>query len=227
MAEVELELSESTVWEKPEYAQSLGKERAGLEKIVNTINRLNTGIEELKELLSLAQEETDEDLLDAANKDLLALEQHVNSLEFQKMFSGAMDPANAYLDIQAGSGGTEAQDWAEMLLRMYLRWGEEKGFETDLVEVSGGAPVQHSIAALALWVFLTFLPDWNRRGYGLHPQRMGPPSALANVNGPAPLAWLAAGVVRCVSCLFPLSFLCFAHSLTARKRKLNRNLPAN
>ena len=166
MAEVELELSESTVWEKPEYAQSLGKERAGLEKIVNTINHLNTGIEELKELLSLAQEETDEDLLDAANKDLLTLEQHVNSLEFQKMFSGAMDPANAYLDIQAGSGGTEAQDWAEMLLRMYLRWGEEKGFETDLVEVSGGDVAGIKSATIRLCGEFAF--GWLRTETGVH-----------------------------------------------------------
>lgn len=166
MAEVELELSESTVWEKPEYAQSLGKERAGLEKIVNTINRLNTGIEELKELLSLAQEETDEDLLDAANKDLLTLEQHVNSLEFQKMFSGAMDQANAYLDIQAGSGGTEAQDWAEMLLRMYLRWGEEKGFETDLVEVSGGDVAGIKSATIRLCGEFAF--GWLRTETGVH-----------------------------------------------------------
>ena len=166
MAEVELELSESTVWEKPEYAQSLGKERAGLEKIVNTINRLNTGIEELKELLSLAQEETDEDLLDAANKDLLILEQHVNSLEFQKMFSGAMDQANAYLDIQAGSGGTEAQDWAEMLLRMYLRWGEEKGFETDLVEVSGGDVAGIKSATIRLCGEFAF--GWLRTETGVH-----------------------------------------------------------
>ncbi len=166
MAEVELELSESTVWEKPEYAQSLGKERAGLEQIVNTINRLNTGIEELKELLSLAQEETDEDLLDAANKDLLILEQHVNSLEFQKMFSGAMDQANAYLDIQAGSGGTEAQDWAEMLLRMYLRWGEEKGFETDLVEVSGGDVAGIKSATIRLCGEFAF--GWLRTETGVH-----------------------------------------------------------
>jgi len=166
LAEVELELSESTVWERPEYAQSLGKERASLEKVVNTINRLNTGIEELKELLSLAQEETDEDLLNAANKDLLTLEQHVDSLEFQKMFSGAMDQANAYLDIQAGSGGTEAQDWAEMLLRMYLRWGEEKGFETDLVEVSGGDVAGIKSATIRLCGEFAF--GWLRTETGVH-----------------------------------------------------------
>ena len=166
MAEVELELSESTVWERPEYAQSLGKERANLEKIINTISQLNTGMEELKELLSLAQEEMDGDLLDAANKDLLALEQHVNSLEFQKMFSGTMDQANAYLDIQAGSGGTEAQDWAEMLLRMYLRWGEEKGFKTELVEVSGGDVAGIKSATIRLCGEFAF--GWLRTETGVH-----------------------------------------------------------
>jgi len=99
---------------------------------------MDSGILEVEELLALAQEESDEELFDAANKDLDALQAGLEKLEFRRMFSGDMDEANAYLDVQAGSGGTEAQDWAEMLLRMYLRWGESKGFKTELVEVSGG-----------------------------------------------------------------------------------------
>ena len=134
---MELELGEASVWEKPEYAQALGKERSNLETVVHTIDNLYSGIEELEELLALAQEESDQELFAAASKDLNKLQEGLELLEFRRMFSGAMDSANAYLDIQAGSGGTEAQDWAEMLLRMYLRWGEDKGFQTDLVEVWG------------------------------------------------------------------------------------------
>ena len=86
----------------------------------------------------LARDEDDQELLREADAELAVLLQKLEALEFRRMFSGEMDQANAYLDIQAGSGGTEAQDWAEMMLRMYLRWAEDKGFETALVEVSGG-----------------------------------------------------------------------------------------
>ena len=116
LTEVELELGESSVWDKPEYAQALGKERSNLEAVVATIEKMDSGIAEVAELLMLAQEESDEELFDAAGKDLEALQTSLGKLEFRRMFSGEMDEASAYLDIQAGSGGTEAQDWAEMLL---------------------------------------------------------------------------------------------------------------
>ena len=89
-------------------------------------------------MLELAIEEDDADTLDAVVADLDSQEQVLARLEFERMFAGEMDANNAYLDIQSGSGGTEAQDWANMLLRMYLRWGEEHGFKTELVEVSAG-----------------------------------------------------------------------------------------
>ena len=138
LAEVELELADSSVWNKPEYAQALGKERATLEAIVFTIEKLQLDVQENEELFVLADEEKDEELQWAANKDLLLIQERLEALEFRRMFSGDMDTSNAYLEIQAGSGGTEAQDWAEMILRMYLRWGESKGFAAQLVEVSGG-----------------------------------------------------------------------------------------
>ena len=105
--------------------------------MVSTIDQLYSGISDTEELFLLAQEESDNELLQEAESDLVKLEQSLAELEFRRMFSGSMDSANAYLDIQAGSGGTEAQDWAEMLLRMYLRWSEAKGFKAELVEVSG------------------------------------------------------------------------------------------
>ena len=90
------------------------------------------------ELLEMAKEEDDEETVDAVKDDLSAFESQLAELEFRRMFSGEMDANNAYLDIQSGSGGTEAQDWAEMLLRMYLRWGEDKGFKVELIEASPG-----------------------------------------------------------------------------------------
>jgi len=138
LAEVELELADSNVWDKPEYAQKLGQERASLEAIVHTIDRLDDGITDATELLELAREEDDEALVDDIVADLDGLDQHLDQLEFRRMFSGEMDANNAFVDIQSGSGGTEAQDWADMLLRMYLRWGEAKGFKTEIIEISDG-----------------------------------------------------------------------------------------
>jgi peptide chain release factor 2 len=166
LAEVELELGESNVWDKPEYAQSLGRERAELEAVVGTIDKLYEGISEVEELFSLAREEEDQELFDAADKDLESLQQQLQSLEFRRMFSGTMDSANAYLDIQAGSGGTEAQDWAEMLLRMYLRWGEDKGFKTELVEVSGGEVA--GIKSATIHFSGDFAFGWLRTETGVH-----------------------------------------------------------
>ena len=117
-------------------------------------------------MLALAQEESDEELFDAANKDLDALQAGLEKLEFRRMFSGDMDEANAYLDIQAGSGGTEAQDWAEMLLRMYLRWGEGKGFKTELVEVSGGDVA--GIKSATIQISGDFAFGWLRTETGVH-----------------------------------------------------------
>ena len=127
---------------------------------------MDSGILEVEELLALAQEESDEELFDAANKDLDALQAGLEKLEFRRMFSGDMDEANAYLDIQAGSGGTEAQDWAEMLLRMYLRWGEGKGFKTELVEVSGGDVA--GIKSATIQISGDFAFGWLRTETGVH-----------------------------------------------------------
>jgi peptide chain release factor 2 len=116
----------------------LGKERVDLENVVNTINSLQESLADSADLLQLAAEEDDADTVAAVTEDLDVNEEHLEKLEFRRMFSGEMDANNAFLDIQSGSGGTEAQDWADMLLRMYLRWGEQHGFKTELVEVSAG-----------------------------------------------------------------------------------------
>ena len=127
---------------------------------------MDSGIAEVAELLTLAQEESDEELFDAASKDLEALKAGLEKLEFRRMFSGEMDESSAYLDIQAGSGGTEAQDWAEMLLRMYLRWGESKGFKAELVEVSGGDVA--GIKSATILISGEYAFGWLRTETGVH-----------------------------------------------------------
>ncbi|MEH6590576.1 MAG: peptide chain release factor 2 [Halioglobus sp.] len=138
LAEVELELAEPSVWDDPDRAQGLGKERSSLESIVHTIEKLDVGSVDAADLLEMAASEDDEDTVAEIEGEIDGLLKLLDELEFRRMFNGEMDPNNAFLDIQSGSGGTEAQDWAEMMLRMYLRWGDAKGFKTSLVEVSGG-----------------------------------------------------------------------------------------
>lgn len=106
--------------------------------MVDTFRRLDVSLTEARELLELAREEEDVTVAEAVTQDIDQVEQRLADLEFQRMFSGEMDAAPAFMDIQSGSGGTEAQDWAQMLLRMYLRWGERHGFKTELVEASEG-----------------------------------------------------------------------------------------
>ncbi len=132
------ELERPEVWNNPAKAQELGQERARLEAVVAGLTGLDGRIREAQELLELASQEQDGATVAAVGGDVAAIEQSLSDLEFQRMFSGEMDAANAFLDIQAGSGGTEAQDWANMLLRMYLRWGERRGFQTELFEASEG-----------------------------------------------------------------------------------------
>ncbi len=136
--EVSRELEDPNIWNNPEKAQALGRERAQLEQAVNVLTDLQSGLTESEELLELAAAENDSGTVDAVVADLDKLENALEQLEFRRMFSGEMDPNNAFLDVQAGSGGTEAQDWAEMLLRMYLRWGEQHGFDTEIIEASAG-----------------------------------------------------------------------------------------
>ncbi|MBJ7536888.1 peptide chain release factor 2 [Marinomonas transparens] len=138
LEEVNRELEDPEVWNDPDYAQKLGQERASLEAVVETLDSMESGVNDSKELLEIAVEEDDEESVEAVQLELEELDALLAKLEFRRMFSHEMDPSNAFLDIQSGSGGTEAQDWANILLRMYLRWGEDKGFKVELMEVSAG-----------------------------------------------------------------------------------------
>ncbi len=126
------------MWNDPSAAQELGRERAQLERVVETLDRISRGVGDAVDLLELAREENDPEVLASVEKDLAELDQILAEFEFKRMFGDEMDVSNAFVDIQSGSGGTEAQDWAEMLLRMYLRYCERKGFDTEIIEVSSG-----------------------------------------------------------------------------------------
>jgi len=133
---------------------------------VTVIDELDTGAGELREWFTLAREADDRELLGEAEAELASLFGKLEALEFRRMFSGEMDSANAYLDIQAGSGGTEAQDWAEMMLRMYLRWAEDKNFDTELIEVSGGDVA--GIKSATVHVRGEYAFGWLRTEIGVH-----------------------------------------------------------
>jgi peptide chain release factor 2 len=154
------------VWNDPERAQSLGRERARLEEVVETLGGIETGLQEASDLLALASEENDQDTFHSVVADVEAMEERVAALEFRRMFSGEMDAANAFLDVQAGSGGTEAQDWANMLLRMYLRWAERHDFRTDLIEVSAGEVA--GIKSATVKIDGPYAFGWLRTEIGVH-----------------------------------------------------------
>ncbi len=138
LEEVSRELENPDIWNDPKYAQNLGKEKVSLEEIVDTVKVLDQGTQDVEGLLELAVEAQDQETFDEAEKELEDLIVALEKLEFRRMFSGPNDINTGYIDIQSGSGGTEAQDWANMILRMYLRWGEAQGFKTELLEVSDG-----------------------------------------------------------------------------------------
>jgi len=166
LAEVELDLGEPSVWDKPERAQALGRERSALEMVVKTIDDLDNGVRDSRELLDMAVEEDDESMVGDVQAELERLDKQLAVLEFNRMFSGETDINNAYLDIQSGSGGTEAQDWAEIVLRMYLRWGEAKGFKVTLEEVSAGDVAGLNRATLYFEGEYAF--GWLRTETGVH-----------------------------------------------------------
>jgi len=166
LEEVERELEDPTVWNDPVNAQKLGKERSALEMIVKSIDELTSGVDDCRELLDMAVEEDDEDTLHEVEIEVDRLGEILAKLEFRRMFSGEADANNAFVDIQSGSGGTEAQDWANMTLRMFLRWGESRGFKTELLEVSAGEVAGIKSATIRFEGEYAF--GWLRTETGVH-----------------------------------------------------------
>jgi peptide chain release factor 2 len=138
LEEVTRELENPKVWDDPKRAQELGRERSQLDGIVTGIDEMSGSLADSKELLEMAAADGDDDTVQSIVGDLNKIDARVSKLEFQRMFSGELDSAAAFVDVQAGAGGTEAQDWAEILLRMYLRWAESRGWKTEMMEVSAG-----------------------------------------------------------------------------------------
>ncbi|MCB1873262.1 MAG: peptide chain release factor 2 [Chromatiaceae bacterium] len=166
LTEVLRELENPDIWNDPAYAQQLGKERAALETVVLTLDEMESALADAGDLMEMAIAEEDDEAVSAVVADLEIAEKRIADLEFRRMFSGEMDANNAFLDIQAGSGGTEAQDWAEMLLRMYLRWGEQRGFKTTLMEVSPGDVAGIKSATIKFEGEYAF--GWLRTEIGVH-----------------------------------------------------------
>lgn len=138
LEQVNAELEDPAVWNDPKRAQDLGKEKKSLEAVVNTLTEAESGLRDANDLLAMAKEENDDDTLESIEADAQHLRGLIEGMEFRRMFNNPMDPNNCFIDIQAGAGGTEAQDWASMLLRQYLRYCERKGFKVEILEQSDG-----------------------------------------------------------------------------------------
>jgi len=160
------ELEEPTIWSNPARAQELGRERARLSTDVGEIDRTTKGVGEACELLELAEAADDEPAARDIERDAQRLESQVRHLELKRMFRGEMDAHNAFLDIQAGAGGTEAQDWAQMLLRMYLRWGAARGFACEVIDSSPGEVA--GIKSATVSVQGEYAYGWLRTETGVH-----------------------------------------------------------
>jgi peptide chain release factor 2 len=166
LEEVSKELENPDVWNDPSRAQALGRERALLDGIVGTLDGVRLSLTDNSEMLEMAIEENDEEIVASVSTELVEIESKVGKLEFQRMFRGEMDANSCYLEIQSGSGGTEAQDWAEMLLRMYLRWIERRGWKGELVEVSAGDVA--GIKSATIHVVGEYAYGWCKTEIGVH-----------------------------------------------------------
>ncbi len=166
LEEVNRELESPEVWNDPANAQALGRERAQLDAIVGTLERVSQSLADNAEMLEMAIDEEDEEILESVVTELNDIDSEVGKLEFQRMFRGEVDANPCYLEIQSGSGGTEAQDWAEMLLRMYLRWVERRGWKGELIEVSAGDVA--GIKSATIHVTGDYAYGWCKTEIGVH-----------------------------------------------------------
>ena len=166
LEEVNLELENPELWNDPERATKISKEKSQLDNVIGVITALDDKLEDAKAMIDLAVEADDATLLADVQAELDEAEAKVADLEFKRMFSGEMDGNNCYVDIQSGSGGTEAQDWAEMLLRMYVRWCESHGFKTEIMELSAGGVA--GIKSASIHVKGDYAFGWLRTEIGVH-----------------------------------------------------------
>ncbi|MDC1110766.1 peptide chain release factor 2 [Gammaproteobacteria bacterium] len=159
-------LSDESTWSNLELSQSLNKEKADLEKFLNSFLSVDEAINDNLDFLDIAIEESDDGSIEEINDETQALTPKVEDLEFNRMFSNKMDPNSAFIDIQSGSGGTEAQDWADMLLRMYTRWAEKHEFSVSVIEHSPGEVA--GIKSASLLIKGSYAYGWLRTETGVH-----------------------------------------------------------
>jgi peptide chain release factor 2 len=159
-------LEQPGIWDNPDRAQELGKERAKLEQVVGSLDRLKLSLNDASELIDLAAAESDDSAAAGIETDVNRSAAEVERLEFQRMFPGKMDSHNAFLDIQAGAGGTEAQDWAQMLLRMYLKWADSHGIKTEIIDQSDGEVA--GIKGATVNMIGDYAYGWLRTETGVH-----------------------------------------------------------
>ncbi len=159
-------LSDSKIWNDKDSVEKLGKEQSLLEKTIRNLDGIEKKLNELSDFLELIKEDNDLDIMDEIRREIYDLGKELTHLEFRRMFSLEADHCNAFVDIQAGSGGTEAQDWAEMLTRMYMKWAEKKGFKTEVLEMSEGDVAGLKSAAIKLSGDYAF--GWARTETGVH-----------------------------------------------------------
>jgi len=159
-------LEQPGIWDNPDRAQELGKERAKLEQVVGSLERLKRSLNDASELIDLAAQESDASAAAGIEADVNAAATEVEKLEFQRMFPGKMDSHSAFLDIQAGAGGTEAQDWAQMLLRMYLKWADSHGIKTEIIDQSDGEVA--GIKGATVNMIGDYAYGWLRTETGVH-----------------------------------------------------------
>tara|TARA_B100001175_G_scaffold302486_1_gene296548 strand:+ start:4662 stop:5759 length:1098 start_codon:yes stop_codon:yes gene_type:complete len=166
LKEIEKDLAEEEVWSNLELSQKLSKEKTAIEKIISSFKVVSEKLSDSQVLLDVSIEEDDDSSIDEISQETIQISSLVEELEFSRMFTNKMDSSSAYIEIQSGSGGTEAQDWAEMLLRMYTKWAESRGFASNLIEISHGEVA--GIKSASLHVDGDHAYGWLRTETGIH-----------------------------------------------------------
>ncbi|MDD6178094.1 MAG: peptide chain release factor 2 [Ruminobacter sp.] len=166
LEEVELMLADANVWSDKEKFQAISKEKISLEDLINSCNEVSQNLEDVKEFVSLLKEDPDEDMYAETLNLLDKVDQKLKSLEFKRMFSNPLDINDCYMDIQSGSGGTEAMDWANMILRMYLKFADKQGFKTEVIEMSEGEVA--GIKSATIKISGEYAYGWFRTETGIH-----------------------------------------------------------
>ena len=166
LTDIESELAKEEVWSNLDLSQKLSKEKTSLEKIIKTYQGVSDKLSDAQVLLDVSIEENDDSSIDEISDEIAEISKMVEGLEFSRMFTNKVDPSSAYIEIQSGSGGTEAQDWAEMLLRMYTKWAESRGFNSSIIEISHGEVA--GIKSASLYVDGDYAYGWLRTETGIH-----------------------------------------------------------